>query len=270
MKKLFFIASVLFLASCGGTSKDVQTADTSKNSETAHSTTPNEPSAPAASGTTSTPETGRYKAGDKLNVLAVSGLTLRDKPDIKGAKVAAVPYAASVTVLAEDLFKNAYQSTEMKGFDIKGNWVKVQVNGKEGYLFDGFLSKIAAPKLNDDASYTTYLGQISKMTKCDKKKPKGEENLYDYESCSYENGATFLSKGYEGGAFSKIFLPSAIASFEEAYLIAKALEGKNNPVNLCKYDASKGVIECTEKNGMEFTTVTKTSKGTEVEFSVAD
>jgi len=269
MKKLFFIVTVLLLASCGGASKDAHTTETPSTNTNANAT--NEATTPAATGTTSTPEfAGRYKAGDKLNVFAVSGLTLRDKPDIKGGKVAAVPYGASVTVLAEDLFKNPYQSTEMKGFDIKGNWVKVQVNGKEGYLFDGFLLKLAAPKENSEANYTDYLGKISKMTKCDKNKPKGEENLYFYESCKYENGVTFLSKGYEGGAATQIFLPASVASFEQAYLIAKALEGKSNPVNLCKYDAAKGEIECTEKTGMEFTTISKKGDGFEIEFAVAD
>ncbi|MBX2892550.1 MAG: hypothetical protein KF734_16605 [Saprospiraceae bacterium] len=75
---------------------------------------------------------------DTLNVLALSGLQMFDKPD--GTVIANVPYGASVV---------AYGVRPGDGIDtienIPGRITRVSWQGKEGYLFNGFLSQLPAP-----------------------------------------------------------------------------------------------------------------------------
>jgi hypothetical protein len=82
-----------------------------------------------------------YPAGQTLNVLATSGMNLRDAP--KGTVLQKIPYGARVKTLQA---KSSANPEIVEG--IQGNWVKVDYNGTIGFLFDGFLSTLPAPELN--------------------------------------------------------------------------------------------------------------------------
>ena len=71
-----------------------------------------------------------YRAGDTLQVLATSGLRLRDEPG--GGKVLAnLPYGTSVVARQPH-----WEGEELRIEGIKGRWRKVDWKGAEGYVFD--------------------------------------------------------------------------------------------------------------------------------------
>jgi hypothetical protein len=101
-------------------------------------------------------QTSRFKDGETLNVWATSGLNMRDKPDAKATKIAAIPYGAKVVVLPNIGVKIPFEVEEFKGFSVKGLWLLVKYGDKEGFVFDGFLSRLPAPKKNDSLGLEDY------------------------------------------------------------------------------------------------------------------
>ncbi|MCP4138171.1 MAG: SH3 domain-containing protein [bacterium] len=90
-----------------------------------------------------------YKKGQALYVYALTGLNLRKKPESSGKKIATIPYGKKVRVLT--LTKKILTAGNIKGY-----WIEVSYKGKKGYIFDGFLSSLPAPKLNDAATVKKY------------------------------------------------------------------------------------------------------------------
>ena len=103
-----------------------------------------------------TAQTSRFKDGETLNVWATAGLNMRDKPDVKAAKIAAIPYGAKVVVQPNIGVKIPFEVEEFKGFIVKGLWLLVKYGDKEGFVFDGFLSRLPAPKDNDSLNFSDY------------------------------------------------------------------------------------------------------------------
>ena len=79
-----------------------------------------------------------YNTGDMLSVFAVSGMNLRDAP--KGNVLQKLPFGTKVRTLEA---KRSGSTERIEG--ISGNWVRVSYNNTEGYIFDGFLSRLPAP-----------------------------------------------------------------------------------------------------------------------------
>jgi hypothetical protein len=94
-------------------------------------------------------------------VWAGSGLNLRKTPDFKGEKLATLPYGTRVEWLefaeitphyndlagdydapAERLLEVMNTHPGFTPYVIHGYWVKVRALGQEGFLFDGYLSKM--------------------------------------------------------------------------------------------------------------------------------
>ncbi len=171
----------------------------------------------------------RYKAGDKLTAFALNGLTLRDKPDQKGAKLGNVPLGAIVTVTAEDIFKVPFEVTEKDNIKLKGYWVKINTNNKEGYVFDGFLSRLPVPDKYEEVTYLSkWSKKISTSTTPPPKKADQDANIFEYDLTTFENGSTYEMRGYEGGVTTTITIPSSLITFEEAYLLGKAFYPPTN------------------------------------------
>ena len=80
-----------------------------------------------------------YHKGDELFVHAPSGLKLRAIPD--GDAVITVPYGSKLKVLQDKILK---PSKIVDG--LHGCWAKVDFDGKTGFIFDGYLSFLPAPK----------------------------------------------------------------------------------------------------------------------------
>ncbi len=74
-------------------------------------------------------------------VYAYSGLKLRATPSAEGQVLKVIPYGEKVTVVASTEHKELIEW-------MSGHWVKVEHEGEEGYLFEGFISGLPIPVYN--------------------------------------------------------------------------------------------------------------------------
>lgn len=193
---------------------------------------------------------GVYNPGDELFVHAGSGLILRKTPDAKGERILTLAHGDAVKVLKTDFKKKPHSVVEFKGFTIKGFWVKVSTaGGKEGYVFDGYLSKLRAPvAIVDDSNSGYSTVELYLLAQSEKKGerielPKGETRYERYKQL-FKNGSEAEVDYGEGGSSQKITFQKGI-SLEEGYLIGKALWLKDMQV---KSSMSKGMVTVTSED----------------------
>lgn len=193
---------------------------------------------------------GSYNPGDELFVHAGSGLVLRKTPDPKGQRVDALNYGESLTVQKTDFKKKPHSVEEFKGFTIKGFWVKVTTTGgKEGYVFDGYLSKNRpVVTIIDDANTGNSLAEFYLLSNSPKKGKKidlpKEDTRYERYKQLFKNGSEAEIDSGEGGSSQKITFQKGI-TIEEAYLIGKMLWLKDMKV---KTKFSRGVLTVTSED----------------------
>ena len=95
-----------------------------------------------------------YLAGDTLYVWAASGLSLRREANLNAEKLLSIPYGTPV-VVRNDKFTNVADDVRIEAAPgyimndsvsaavyLTGRFAKVTYQGKTGYLFDGYLSKL--------------------------------------------------------------------------------------------------------------------------------
>lgn len=100
-----------------------------------------------------------YSIGDRLFVWAEGGLSLREETGGKSKVILIIPHGAKVEalqesgngvekdikvrIIEESVFTNEEGKT-IKTFplSLSGKWLKIKYKGKEGYVFDGFLSHL--------------------------------------------------------------------------------------------------------------------------------
>ena len=87
---------------------------------------------------------GNYIENDTLNVLAINGLNIRLAKSGQSEKIGNIKYGESVVI--KNTFKFAHKDTIERR---AGNWVEINYKDKTGFIFDGYLSKLPVPKLND-------------------------------------------------------------------------------------------------------------------------
>lgn len=221
---------------------------------------------------------GNYKAGDLLYVYAGNGLVLRQTAAPTGQKIATLPFGSVVTVLAERLRQVPMSVTEFQGFAIKGYWVKVRTrNGKEGFVFDGYLSQYPLPGLlpndNDpnDPEGTMSLPERYLMLHANmigaRKDLELYENSYFHYLQKYDNGDEVQALAGEGGSSYVIRFHQGITQ-EEAYLIGRELWFGMGP----SYRSSivKGVITLLSEDELTQVEVRVVNGRTELKMSYAD
>lgn len=93
-------------------------------------------------------------APDAMYVTAVSGLTLREFPNLQSAKLAVMPLGTKVKILI------AEGKTTMNVGGIDGAMDEVEYNNKKGFAFNGFLSKFYPPE--EDAAAKNYAEELKK------------------------------------------------------------------------------------------------------------
>ncbi len=192
---------------------------------------------------------GAYNPGDELYVLAGSGLVLRKTPDPKGERILSLSLGDAVKVLKPDFKKHPYSVEAFKGFSIKGFWVKVSTaEGKDGYVFDGYLSKCRAPiTIVDDANSGYTMAEFYLLGNSEKKGERIDlaqsETREQYRQL-FKNGSEAEMDSGEGGSAQKITFQKGI-TMEEAYLIGKALWLKDMKV---KSTFAKGKITVTSED----------------------
>jgi len=73
--------------------------------------------------------------------MAFSGLKIRSAPNLNGQVLTVIPFGERVEVIGKS-------SIEERIEWMSGNWIKVNYQGIEGYVFDGFVSKLPVPSFN--------------------------------------------------------------------------------------------------------------------------
>lgn len=93
-------------------------------------------------------------APDAMYVTAVSGLTLREHPNLQSEKLSVMPLGTKVKIV------NAEGKTTMNVGGIDGAMDEVEFNNQKGFAFNGFLSKFFPP--GEDASAKNYAEELKK------------------------------------------------------------------------------------------------------------
>lgn len=189
--------------------------------------------------------------GDQLNVLAPSGLNMRKVAGTKGKKITKLPYGAKVTVVKDDTKRISFRVMEFKGYYIEGFWVKVKYKNHIGYVFDGYLSKLPAPKKGENLSMKEYLSSTFNKNGAPqniKKYPKEMGGDECGRTQKYKSGIEYsYNECGEGGGSTNITFPGI--SRRELYLICKII--LNDPENIwlmengdIHYDQKYGEAGC--------------------------
>ena len=160
-----------------------------------------------------------YTAGQALNVLASSGINLRDAP--KGTVLQKIPYGARIKTLQA---KSTSNPETIEG--IQGNWVKVEYNGAMGFLFDGFLSTLPAPELSGNDLRNYLITKTHPLS--------GLVRAYSYLTAEgrESNAVALYTLGNDTLVYNELnqverFITESLtipgATAEEAYLLIRAL-----------------------------------------------
>ena len=159
-----------------------------------------------------------FKANEELTVFTISGINLREQPN--GNVITHIPYGAAVLTLEA---KSPLITASFEG--IPGAWTKVQFDNKIGYVFDGYLSHLPAPGL-DEANLEMYARKhfafqtdsilISLFENSD---GNSEDYIQVFQSKWGPIG--FESSVYYEGGSESLSIPNM--SLEEGYLLVRIL-----------------------------------------------
>ena len=178
----------------------------------------------------------RFSENETLYVWALNGLNMRKLPDAKSEKIAALPYGEKVTVQANIGIIVAHEVEEFKDFKVHGVWLLVKYGDKEGFVFDGYLSRLVAPEKNRKYSVDAYIKQnykkigkpsfstyidpntIITITKKEYKDHSKGDGWYSYFYSSGIKDATSFSENASGG---ETFFDNS--TLYEGYIFAKTI-----------------------------------------------
>jgi hypothetical protein len=160
-----------------------------------------------------------YTSGQQLNVLATSGMNLRDAS--KGTVLQKIPYGARIKTLQA---KSTTNPETIEG--IQGNWVKVEYNGATGFVFDGFLSTLPAPELSENDLRNYLITKTHPLS--------GLVRAYSYLTAEgrESNAVALYTLGNDTLVYNELnqverFITESLtipgATAEEAYLLIRAL-----------------------------------------------
>lgn len=91
---------------------------------------------------------------ESMYVTAVSGLTLREHPNLQSAKLAVMPLGTKVKMI------NAEGNTTMNVGGIDGAMDEIEYNNKKGFAFNGFMAKFFPP--GETAVAKNYAEELKK------------------------------------------------------------------------------------------------------------
>ena len=101
-----------------------------------------------------------FQEGDTLYVWAVNGLKLRKGPSLDFPIIKKLNYGEKVKVIdgLNDTYRMSIKVIDREGskndFEIKGNWIKIKlVDDTEGYIYDGYLSRLPVMRLDRNREY---------------------------------------------------------------------------------------------------------------------
>ncbi|MBC6993674.1 SH3 domain-containing protein [Neolewinella lacunae] len=170
-----------------------------------------------------------YFKGDTLMVWAEGGLSIRDTNSLSGQRMGVIPYGGKVIVKSTKLFRiheeeikltSAFQGEDEPDYvevSLSGKWVKVMYGDLEGYVFDGYLSKYAAPRILENRYSEGLHDYLSREFGLLSHK-EASDGDYFFRETYYGGGVSLLNSG-EKSAYIRIILPGF--SMEEIVLFLK-------------------------------------------------
>lgn len=187
----------------------------------------NEPVVPVVTPQPEAPKAASLPVGSKVYVHAANGLVLRQTPEPDGAKLGNVPLDGSpLEVLASPDPGNVYVAETHGPYEVKGGWVKVRTAAnKEGYLFEGYLSR-HAPLLKAPEGTLTNIEAFYQTVAAPKGNPEtvpAQNGSMEGRRQRYADGAVYELEFYEGGVSHNLFLPSGTFTLPEALVIFRSL-----------------------------------------------
>jgi hypothetical protein len=95
-----------------------------------------------------------------IKVWLRAGIPLKSAPTRKSNTLGNIPYGAIVNPVAlpgkpKTIFINFSSTGYKKPYKLKGKWVKVEFAGKQGYIFDGYLSTMPVLQIDDQGVVET-------------------------------------------------------------------------------------------------------------------
>ena len=151
-----------------------------------------------------------YMEGAVLQVIAKSGLKLREEPSLNARVFTTMDWGDEVTVLNTMGFERS-QTIEL----VEGNWVYVSYQGFKGFAFDGFLSDLPLPASNFDLFELIELTYDVVEYRDSVLSDLGSEQKVRI----YENGFELRNFYSDGGTFTELVLPNTRLS--EAYMLCQ-------------------------------------------------
>ena len=174
---------------------------------------------------------GGFKPGDKVNVWSLSGLPLKQKPDVKSKNLLIIPYGKTVSVLAltgkqvQVLFSNKVESY----YELSGEWVNVSYKGKPGYVYDGFLSAMPPLRISKQGKTEAIKSYLSRSFGAGVATTKtGEVNGQNSNTTTtqYSNGCKLVETTYGNCLDRELFLKNI--TYPEAMLFEKVYQINEN------------------------------------------
>ncbi|HEY5750410.1 MAG TPA: SH3 domain-containing protein [Chryseolinea sp.] len=168
--------------------------------------------------------TKEFSVGDTLYVWANDGLVMRKEPKFDSPSLMKLDYGTAIVVIektgeekefvvASTLYRN--QKT-LPGISVFGGFVKIHYEGVEGFIFDGFLSRLAP--LHDQESLDDYFKRIyGQLQTVDRSKKISEYVGYRFKRIIYKSGIISEAEGGESWGRHLYFIPDI--SVNEAYLL---------------------------------------------------
>ena len=205
-----------------------------------------------------------YKPGATLYVSTASGIVLRAKADPAGTQIEVLPYGREVVVQP-----NASPSVAFTNNNIKGVWVKVKAGDKEGFVFDGYLSRyipIELPKKGRGVELSDYL-RANFKTKSESNKGD-DSSAVEYLKIIFQNGIVYESKLSEGGYTETTRIPVSVYTFQEVYLLARVRYDYILATPRCAY--KEDLMTCDNEEELSVVTIEKSGLYYIVTRSTAD
>lgn len=233
----------------------------------------NEPAAPAPAPQPEAPKAAALPVGSKVYVHAVNGLVLRQTPAPDGAKLGNVPFDGSpLEVLVSPDPANVYVAETLGPYEVKGGWVKVRTaQNKEGYLFEGYLSRYA-PLIKEPEGTLTNIEAFYQTVSAPKGKPQtlpAQNGSMEGSRQLYADGAMYELEFYEGGVTHNLYLPSGGFTLPEALVIFRSLWfGKSNTTT--SYNEPTKTVMVSDMDGIQNLELQMEKDGVMLKFHSAD
>lgn len=169
---------------------------------------------------------------------------------------------------------NAYTAEKYGSFELRSGWTKVRTpEGKEGYIFDGYLLPYK-PFIGEDNTDFTLMEKlyrnIANFSGSREIVPKKYDEAMDGYRQRFEDGARFELEFYPGGSTQSMYIPAGKCTRQEALVMFRQLWFSTAKTKTT-YDAAKKTLKVTaDPPANTLLEIFDENGGVTVRFSSAD